>query len=151
MYIGGSYYRVFDKLDNGLFYGESAYIFGNDVIIVTHIENTFYFLFKYETIKNPNMNEDASFPQSDPNLPPNVLYSPLISTLKRGKSYSFKIKCKSARQLFVFDGNNIFELTKNNDIFSYQLTISNDASYFSIVGYILDSKEMSLFYLYELS
>ena len=97
------------------------------------------------------MDVEASFPESNSKLPPNVLFSPLVDTLQKGKSYNFKIKCKYARQIFFYDGNDLFELTKNNDIFSKQLTISNTATKCIVAGYILDSQDISLFYFYNLS
>ena len=79
-------------------------------------------------------------------------YSPLVDTLKKGISYNFTIKCESAKEMFVFDDlYNLFPLTKNNTIFSQQLTFNNTASEVGIGAFLLDSEEIILFYSYKLS
>ena len=99
--IGNYFEREFEKLKDGIFYGESVYIFGNDIKITTLKGSTFYYLFSYGTLKNPKMDTEPSFPETNVELPPNVLYSPIFDTLKKGSSYNFKIKCKSVKQMFV--------------------------------------------------
>ena len=151
-YNGENYAREFEKLNDGIFYGELIYIFGENIGIYGMKYNKYDPLYKYEVVKNPNMEKKSSFSQANPVLPPHVLYSPLIDTLEKGTSYNFKIKCKSARQMFVIDDlDNMFELTKNDITFSQQLTVNNTASKVAIIGYLLDSEEMTPFYLYNIS
>ena len=149
--IGEYFERVFEKLDNGIFYGESFYIFGDKIKVTTFDpkKGYYYYLFVYETVNNPNMDEEPTFPETSIELPPNVLYSPLIDVLKKGNTYNFKIKCKSVQEMYVFDGDNFFDLTKSDNIFSGQIKISNDASQILIVGNPFDSTDELIFYNYK--
>ena len=148
--IGNYFEREFEKLKDGIFYGESVYIFGNDIKITTLKGSTFYYLFSYGTFKNPKMDTEPSFPETNVELPPNVLYSPIFDTLKKGSSYNFKIKCKSVKQMFVFDGDKNFNLAKNNTIYSGKVKINNTASQIVISGINL-SDEKIIFYIYKTS
>ena len=97
------------------------------------------------------MDIEPSFPETSIELPPNVLYSPIIDILKKGSSYNFKIKCKSMKKMLVFDGDNTFYLTKNDAIFSGKVKINNTASQIVIFGIHSDSDEMLIFYIYKTS
>ena len=145
--------REFEKLDGGIFYGESVYIFGKEVIITTYERGVgHHLLYRYTTVKNPNMEKEPSFPENSIELPPHVLYSPIIDTLKKGNSYFFKIKCKSATEMFVFDGENMHDLTKNDDhTFSKQITIDKTATQVVIAGYLSNSEDTTIFYIYKTS
>lgn len=98
------------------------------------------------------MEKEPSFPENSIELPPHVLYSPIIDTLKKGNSYFFKIKCKSATEMFVFDGENMHDLTKNDDhTFSKQITIDKTATQVVIAGYLSNSEDTTIFYIYKTS
>ena len=118
-----NHFRELDNKGNGVFEGEDVYIFGQEVYISTKQDNSYYYLVKYTTVRNPNSAVDASFPQSY-SAPKNVLYLPLTSTLQIGKIYTFKIKCESCSKMAVVDGNNWTYLTKSGSIFSNQVKIT---------------------------
>lgn len=117
-----NHFRELDNKGNGVFVGEDVYIFGQEVYIST-LENNYYtHLVKYTTIRDSDSVIDATFPVSYGGTK-NILYSPLLSTLQKGKTYNFKIKCEGVSEIFVIDGNNFIPLTKNGDIFTGKIQI----------------------------
>ena len=53
--------------------------------------------------------------------------------------------------MFVFDGNNFYDLEKNVDTFSLQLKIGNDVTQVLIGGYLTNSPEdLIIFYIYKI-
>ena len=149
--IGEYFGRKFEKQNDGTYLAESVYIHEDEVFITHHSGNSYYYLFKYKTENNPKLPEEPTFPETNIDLPPNVLYSPIDEKLTKGKTYTFKIKCKTASEMIVFDGNNFYDLEKNVDTFSSQLKIANDATQVLIVGYLTNSPDdLIIFYIYKL-
>ena len=103
---------------------------------------------QYTTVNDPNSTEEPTFPQGYA-APKNVLYSPLTDTLKRGYTYTFKIKCDSVNDMVVVDGNNFVHLEKNGDIFSGQVTINGSSGQVNLASYT--GRSYSTFYLYRTS
>ena len=150
--IGDSFKKLFEKLDDGIFYGESIYIFDKEILIIGISNNNLYYLFKYDTINNPNILEEPSFPENSINSPANVLYSPLMDTLKKGNTYTFKIKCKWANVMAVYDNSNnqvLSILNKNGDTFSGEVKIIDTANEILIVGLPSQTEDLHIFYSYK--
>ena len=103
----------------------------------------------YNTIPDPNSSTDATFPFSYFG-PKNVLYSPLIDTLKIGNFYQFKIKCESATKIAVKIGDKYNYLNKGGDIFTGNVKISGDENKEVYIVYINDGNIQSL-YVYKIS
>ena len=112
------------------------------------MNNQFNFILQYTTVNDPNSTEEPTFPQGYA-APKNVLYSPLTDTLKRGYTYTFKIKCDSVNDMVVVDGNNFVHLEKNGDIFSGQVTINGSSGQVNLASYT--GRSYSTFYLYRTS
>ena len=127
------------------------YIFDDIIEIAKEVEKGYLPIFTYKTANNTKMEEEPTFPETSIELPPNVLYSPVIDTITKGKKYTFKIKCKSARKMQIFDGNNFFDLTEKEKIFSGEFLISNEANQIVIFGYLDDTDDTTIFYSYKLS
>lgn len=115
--IGDTFQREFEKQNDGIYIAESVYIFDDIIEIAKEVEKGYLPIFTYKTANNTKMEEEPTFPETSIELPPNVLYSPVIDTITKGKKYTFKIKCKSARKMQIFDGNNFFDLTEKEKIF----------------------------------
>ena len=93
---------VFVELENdgsGLFTGE-VYIVGTEALLLTPVGGSYSYLLLYETELSPNVDAEPTYPRRY-GAPPNVLYSPLLNPLKIGKSYEFKIKCKTCGDIYV--------------------------------------------------
>ena len=103
----------------GLFTGESIYILGENVMLATlKGGEQFSYIAKYTTELDKYAKSEPTYPMIF-GAPKNILYSPLMDTLKRGKSYTFKIKCKECKKIGVKDGDNSpIYLTKNNGVFT---------------------------------
>ena len=111
--LNGGIERELENDGNGLFTGESIYILGEEVVITTKKGDKSINIVKYTTeLVKPTYPEIF-------NGHKNVLYSPLMDTLKREKTYNFKIKCKECKQLAVIDGyNDPIYLTENNGLYT---------------------------------
>jgi len=144
----GSHYHELDKGSNGEFTAEDVYIHGSKVALCTLVNNQYNFILQYTTVNDPNSTEEPTFPQGYA-APKNVLYSPLTDTLKRGYTYTFKIKCDSVNDMVVVDGNNFVHLEKNGDIFSGQVTINGSSGQVNLASYT--GRSYSTFYLYRTS
>lgn len=146
--IGNNHYFELDKGPNGEFTGEGVYIHGGGVALVTLIGNQYNYILQYTTVNDPNMTEEPSFPQGY-KAPKNVLYSPLTDTLKRGQTYTFKIKCDSVDDMIVVDGNDFTHLEKNGSMFTGTITIKGNSGQINLASY--NSRSYSTFYLYGVS
>ena len=144
-----SQFREFDNNGNGVFTADSVYIFGKAVYLATKIDGNFNYFVLYNTIPDPNSSTDATFPYSYFG-PKNVLYSPLIDTLKIGNFYQFKIKCESATKIAVKIGDKYNYLNKGGDIFTGNVKISGDENKEVYIVYINDGNIQSL-YVYKTS
>ena len=152
--VGNKLYRELDKKGNGLFIGESVYIFGNVVRLSTKIEESYSIIAEYNTTNNSNKKEEPTFPESF-SAPKNILYSPLTDTLKKGKTYTFKIKCKSAKNIFVLDYNSnitnsfkVYKLNKKSgSIFYRKLKINGSGGKVRIAQY--KNKSYPIIYSYK--
>lgn len=147
--IGNNHYLELDKGPNGEFTGEDVYIHGGGVALVTLIGNQYNYILQYTTVNDPNSTEEPSFPQGYSNTPKNVLYSPLTDTLKRGQTYTFKIKCDSVDDMVVVDGNNLTHLEKNGSMFTGEITIKGNSGQVKFASYT--SRSYLTFYLYSVS
>jgi len=150
--VGGKLYRQLDKGDDGIFSGDNIYIFGDVVKISTHNGTLYNKIVQYTTMNDPDMKEEPSFPKGYSSSPKNILYSPLLDTLKKGSSYTFKIECKDANEIVVIDGSTKFKLTKNGLMFTGTLKIDGSTGQVKIS--IFDpnaSPRYSSLYLYNTS
>ena len=146
--VGDKLYRELDNQGGGLFSGESVYIFGNKVRLSTKNGNSYSALADYTTIKDPSKKEEPTFPQGY-SAPKNILYSPLTDTLKKGTSYTFKIKCESVNDIVIIDAKNYFHLKKSGATFSGTLKIDGSGGKVQIAQY--NSNKYSIFYSYKVS
>lgn len=146
--IGGSHYHELDNDGNGEFTGEDVYIHGDYVALCTLTNGQYAFILQYTTINDPNSTEEPTFPQGY-SAPKNVLYSPLTDTLKRGGTYTFKIKCESVSDMVVVDGSNFIHLDKDGAIFSGTIKISGTSGKVQLASY--SSRSYSTFYVYKTS
>ena len=152
--VGNKLYRELDKKGNGLFIGESVYIFGNVVRLSTKIGETHSIIAEYNTTNNTNKKGEPTFPECF-KAPKNILYSPLTDTLKKGKTYTFKIKCKSAKNIFVLDYNSnitnsfkVYKLNKKSgSIFYRKLKINGSGGKVRIAQY--KNKSYPIIYSYK--
>lgn len=133
-----THFRELDKIGNGVFVGEDVYIFGKEVKISTLINESYYHIVEYKTIRDSNQALDATFPESF-NAPKNTLYSPLIDTLQIGKNFQFKIKCESCTEIAVREGAKYTYLDKEGSIFSKIVKINGSADAIRIVNLVGDS------------
>ena len=146
--INEDYYRELDYDGNGVFYGESVYIFGEEVYLTTLEGDQFNYIAKYTTIRDAYSATDATFPMSY-SAPKNILYSPLTDTLQVGKYYNFKIKCESCTQIAVLEGNKFNDLTQSGATFSGSVKINGIDNYVSIVS--ISNGYYSTYYRYYIS
>ena len=72
----------------------------------------------------------------------------MLNTLKIGKSYDFKIKCKKCEKLAVLD-DTYRNLTKNGDMFTGTVNITGKNSDVKILDMTNNSKKP--FYKYKIS
>ena len=74
------------------------------------------------------------------------MYSPLLITLQKGKTYNFKIKCEGVSEIVVIDGSNFIPLPKSGDIFTgkiqnigyngqVKISYANGDYYYTIYAY----------------
>ena len=146
--INEDYYRELDYDGNGVFYGESVYIFGEEVYLTTLEGDQFNYIAKYTTIRDAYSATDATFPMSY-SAPKNILYSPLTDTLQVGKYYNFKIKCESCTKIAVLEGNKFNYLTQAGATFSGSVKINGIDNYVSIVS--ISNGYYSTYYRYYIS
>lgn len=146
--IGDSHFFELDKGQNGEFTGEGVYIHGGGVALVTLIGNQYNYILQYTTVNDPNSTEEPTFPQGYA-APKNVLYSPLTDTLKKGQTYTFKIKCESVDDMVVVDGNNFTHLQKDGSMFTGDVKITGSTGKVNLASYT--SRSYSTFYLYKVS
>ena len=146
--IGNNHYQELDNIGNDEFFGESVYIHGDTVSLCTLKNGYFSYILQYTTVNDPNSSEEPTFPQGYA-APKNVLYSPLTDTLKKGKTYTFRIKCESVDDMVVVDGKTFTHLEKNGDIFSATITINGSSGSVNLASY--SSYSYSTFYLYKTS
>lgn len=146
--IGQSHYQELDNNGNGEFIGEEVYIHGDSVALCTLTNGQYYFILQYTTVNDPNSTEEPTFPQGY-SSPKNVLYSPLTDTLKKGSTYTFKIKCESVNDMVVVDGSNLVHLEKNGAIFSGTVTINGSSGKVHLASY--SNRSYSSFYVYKTS
>ena len=139
-----------DNNGKGVFTGESIYIHGEAVNLATLDNGYFHYILQYKTEKDPNIQEEPTFPKGY-SCPKNVLYSPLTDTLKRAKSYNFKIKCESVNDMIVVDGDNFYHLDKNGAIFSKTVSIRGNSGKVILASYNSSTGQYSYFYEYAIS
>jgi hypothetical protein len=143
--IGDNHFYELDNDGNGLFTGDDVYIHGDRVALVTLNNNQYQFILQYTTANDPNNPEEPTFPNGY-SAPKNVLYSPLTDTLRKGQSYLFKIKCESANDMIVVDGNNIIHLDKDGSMFSKTITINGSSGKVQLASYA--NRSYQTFYYY---
>ena len=130
---------------NGLFTGE-IYIVGNLTYLLNSNQEP---LVLYSTVLSPNVDVEPTYPISYP-VRPNVLYSPLIKTLKIGKSYDFKIRCKKCLKLIVKDDKYDYTtLTRNGDMYTGTVKITGKNGDVKIINKIATTKY--ILYSYDIS
>ena len=149
--IGDKYIRELEKGEDGIFIGESVYIFGNKIKLYTKQGNNHKDILEYNTINDKNIFEEPSFPITYPMSSKSILFSPLNDTLKKGKNYFFKIKNKFSKEIVVLNGRNIIKLIKNGEIFSGYVTIDDNSNEVIIGENINNNNEPSIFYKYKIS
>ena len=142
------HYQQLDDNYNGVFTGENVYIHGENVIITTLLNGKYQFLFKYNTINDPKIPDEPTFPQCY-SAPKNVLFSPLIDTLKRGKSYVFKIEIDSVDDIIVVDGATFVHLDKDGSVFSKTVSIYGNTGTVQIAS--LNGQRYSIYYAYNVT
>ena len=148
--VGGKLYRQLDKGNDGIFTGDNIYIFGDVVKISTHNGTLYNKIVQYTTMNDPAIKEEPTFPKGYSSAPKNILYSPLLDTLKKGSSYNFKIECKDANEIVVIDGSTNFKLTKNGSMFTGTLKINGSTGQVKISKFDPNaSPRYSSFYLYN--
>ena len=143
-----NHFRELDNNGNGVFTGESVYIFGQNVYIATLKDNYYNYIVEYTTIRDSSSAKDATFPESF-SAPKNILYSPLTDTLTKGKIYNFKIKCESATKIAVLESNNFTYLDKSGSTFSGFVKIEGLSSTISIVS--MNGNRYSTYYRYKVN
>ena len=139
------HYQQLDDNYNGVFTGENVYIHGENVIITTLLNGKYQFLFKYNTINDPKIPDEPTFPQCY-SAPKNVLFSP---TLKRGKSYVFKIEIDSVDDIIVVDGATFVHLDKDGSVFSKTVSIYGNTGTVQIAS--LNGQRYSIYYAYNVT
>ena len=148
--LDNNHHQELENDGNGVFTGESIYIHGEAVNLATLDDSYFRYILQYRTENDPNIEEEPTFPISYA-APNNVLYSPLTDTLKRSKSYNFKIKCESANDMIIVDGNNFTHLDKNGAIFSKTVSINGKSGKIILASYNSSTGQYSFFYEYKVS
>ena len=138
---GTNIIRKVEKENDEIFIAESVYIFGDKLYLLANNGTSFNGLLFYKIENNLKLTEEPSFPEINYYNLPNVLYSPLSNILKKGNTYIFKIKCKTAREMKIFDGKIYFKLEKKGDIFNGKFHISNSASNVSVLAKIDDGSD----------
>ena len=89
-----------------------------NLFIFSEGDDQFSYIAKYTTELDKYAKSEPTYPMVF-GAPKNILYSPLMDTLKRGKSYTFKIKCKECKKIGVKDGDNSpIYLSKNNGVYT---------------------------------
>ena len=106
---------------NGLYTGE-IYIAGRATYL--YDSEKALSILDYSTVLSPKVDVEPTYPKMVGNAPRHVLYSPLLDTLKIGKTYEFKIKCKKCLKLIVKDDIYYTELTKNGDMYTGTVNIT---------------------------
>ena len=150
VYLDNGHRQELDNNGKGVFTGESIYIHGEAVNLATLDNGYFHYILQYKTEKDPNIQEEPTFPKGY-SAPKNVLYSPLTDTLKRAKSYNFKIKCESVNDMIVVDGDNFYHLDKNGAIFSKTVSIRGNSGKVIFASYNSSTGQYSYFYEYAIS
>ena len=145
--IGSNHYQELDNNGNGVFTGDYAYIHGDSVSVVTLVNGYYKYILQYTTVNDPSMTEEPTFPRGY-SAPKNTLYSPLTDTLKKKKTYAFRIKCESCSDVAVYD-QGFNHLTKSGSEFSGSITINGGSGEVSIVNYKTNS--YSIFYVYSVT
>jgi len=126
--VSGDIEREMENNGKGVFTADSVYIIGDEVIIATSTGNQYDIIVKYDTELDKSAKAEPTYPQHF-SSPKNVLYSPLMDTLKRGKYYNFKIKCTECKKLGVKDSeNDPIYLTQRNGFWTGTVKIKGYGS-----------------------
>ena len=131
---------------NGLFTGE-AYIAGKMANITTKIGNKFWPIAKYSTKLSPNVDVEPTYPTSYL-AQSNVLYSPLLNPLKIGKSYEFKIKCKTCGDIYVQENKRTL-LQQDGDTYTGTVKITGKTETVEIID--IKNRYIYTYYQYQTS
>ncbi len=123
--VGSSGYFTELYKNGNEFSDTDIYIFGDKVAICTKVTSGSYsYILLYDTIKDPNSSEVATFPQAY-SSPKNKLISPLRDTLKKGTKYTFSIQCDSVSSVAIIDNGSWTYLTKSGTTFTGSTTIAS--------------------------